>query len=116
LTDFDPQPVPHEVRRFLVTTVHGPAWDLSLPIREQMDWAAHAAFMDGLVGEGFVLLGGPLVDGRHAVLVVDARSEEEVRRRLAEDPWAPTGMLAIEAVERWRIWLGGERLTRPTGP
>jgi hypothetical protein len=32
-------------------------------MREQDDWDAHAGFMDGLVDDGFVLLGGPVGDG-----------------------------------------------------
>lgn len=46
-----------------VTTVHGPKWDSSKPIREQAAWDAHASFMDSLVDEGFIVLGGPLDDG-----------------------------------------------------
>ena len=40
----------------------GPQWDASRPLEEQSDWDAHAAFMDGLVDEGFIVLGGPLAD------------------------------------------------------
>ncbi|MGH9229772.1 MAG: hypothetical protein ACRD07_13795 [Acidimicrobiales bacterium] len=29
---------------------------------EPSGWPAHAAFMDGLVAHGFVVLGGPLAD------------------------------------------------------
>jgi uncharacterized protein YndB with AHSA1/START domain len=32
----------HEVRRFLVTTTRGSAWDGTRPIREQAEWEAHA--------------------------------------------------------------------------
>jgi hypothetical protein len=31
-------------------------------MEQQSDWPAHASFMDGLVDEGFVVLGGPLAD------------------------------------------------------
>ena len=34
------------------------------PLEEQSGWEAHAAFMDGLVTSGFVVLGGPLEDER----------------------------------------------------
>jgi hypothetical protein len=40
----------------------GPRWDSSLPLEQQSNFAAHAAFMDGLVEEGFIVLGGPLAD------------------------------------------------------
>ena len=38
----------------------GPHWDPGRPLEEQSGWAEHAAFMDGLVDDGFIVLGGPL--------------------------------------------------------
>ena len=63
--------------------------------------------MDGLVDSGFVLLGGPLEGDREVLLVVEAPSEEAIRERLAEDPWAPNGMLTVTSIERWTILLDG---------
>jgi hypothetical protein len=91
---------------FAVTMVAGPGWDASRPRREQPEWDAHAAFMDGLVDDGFVLLGGPLADGR-VLLVVEAPDESEIEARLRPDPWTPLGVLRIERVDRWDIWLDG---------
>jgi hypothetical protein len=51
---------------FVVLRRSGPQWDPSRPLEEQADWPAHASFMDGLVDAGFVVLGGPLADGRPA--------------------------------------------------
>jgi uncharacterized protein YciI len=82
-------------------------WDRSKPIREQAAWDAHASFMDGLVDEGFIVLGGPLDDGEHALLMVDASDEAEVRERLGADPWNPMDMLSVATVQRWSIWLDG---------
>src|SRR6266849_6437696 len=65
----------------------GPQWDPSRPMEEQSDWAAHASFMDGLVDEGFIVLGGPLADEHRVVHVVEAESEDAVRATLARDPW-----------------------------
>jgi hypothetical protein len=62
--------------------------------------------MDGLVEDRFVVLGGPVgdLDGDRALLVVDAPTEEEARRRLAADPWADR-VLTIRSVRPWTIWL-----------
>jgi hypothetical protein len=92
---------------FAVTTVHGPQWDPSRPIREQQAWDDHAIFMDGLVDEGFVILGGPIDEGREAMLAVEAADENEIRSRMARDPWAPMGLLIIGSVRMWTIWLDG---------
>lgn len=90
---------------FAVTLLRGPSWDQSRGIREQRGWDAHAAFMDGLVEDGFILLGGPVGDRRQTLHVVAAADEQEVRRRLAEDPWARAELLAIGSIEPWELWL-----------
>lgn len=96
---------------FLVTRVWGPAWNPARPRREQDGWDEHAAFMDGLAEEGFVVLGGPVgdVERGRVLLVVGAESEEAVRERLAADPW-PEELLTIESVERWTLWLRSSQL------
>jgi uncharacterized protein YciI len=86
----------------------GPRWDPTLPLEEQSDWPAHADFMDGLVDAGFIVLGGPLADGRRVVHAVEAPSEEAVRATLARDPWSGTH-LWIDAIEPWTIRLDARR-------
>ena len=76
-------------------------------MREQDGWDEHAAFMDGLVDDGFIVLGGPLEGDRDTLHVVDAPSEEAVRERFSADPWAQNGMLTPQSVERWTIVLDG---------
>jgi hypothetical protein len=90
---------------FVVTNLHGPAWDPARGLREQAAWDAHAEFMDALVEDGFVALGGPLGTER-ALLVVAADSEREVRERLAQDPWVPMDLLGVESVQPWQVLLG----------
>jgi uncharacterized protein YciI len=91
---------------FVVVREPGPAWDGSRPMREQDDWDGHAAFMDGLAEEGFIVLGGPLGDGESRFMhVVDAPSAEEAERRFAEDPWTPIDRLRIASVEPWEVLL-----------
>jgi hypothetical protein len=67
------------VANFALTLVRGPGWDHTLGIREQRGWTEHAAFMDGLVADGFILVGGPVGDGQQTLHVVEARDEKEVR-------------------------------------
>jgi len=93
------------VTYFVVTRVPGPAWDAARAMREQERWDDHAAFMDGLAEEGFVVLGGPLGDGSRFMHVVDAGGVDEVKARFAADPW-PEDMLRMASVERWEILLG----------
>lgn len=90
---------------FAVRLVHGPGWDSSRPIRSQDGWDEHAAFMDGLVDDGFIVLGGPVGDGKESLHVVDATGENDVRARFADDPWASDGLLEIGTIESWSLWL-----------
>jgi hypothetical protein len=93
---------------FIVLRRSGPRWDASRPMEEQSGWPAHAAFMDALVDEGFVILGGPLADEHRVGLVIESASEDAVRSRLGEDPWSGTH-LVVDSVERWTIRLDGRR-------
>jgi len=100
------------VANFAVRLVHGPGWDPLRPIRDQDGWDEHAAFMDGLVDDGFVILGGPVGDGEQTLHVVQAADEKEIEARLAGDPWASAGLLRIGTIERWALWLD----SRPANP
>jgi uncharacterized protein YciI len=86
----------------------GPQYDLSRPLEEQSGWPEHAAFMDGLVDEGFIVLGGPLADEVRNAHVVRAESEDEIRATLARDPWSETH-LTVDSIDPWTIRLDGRR-------
>jgi len=92
---------------FAVRLVHGPNWDQGRPIRGQAGWDEHAAFMDRLVDDGFIILGGPVGDGEQTLHAVEAADEDEIRARLARDPWASAGLLRIGPIEPWAFWLDG---------
>ena len=95
------------VTYYAVTRERGTNWDTRLPMRQQEQWDEHAAFMDALADEGFVVLGGPLGDGeKKFLLIIAAEGEQEIAARLAEDPWTLMGLLRTANVERWEILLG----------
>jgi uncharacterized protein YciI len=94
---------------FLVVILRsGPEWDPSLSLEEQSGWDAHAAFMDGLVDSGFIVLGGPLADEHRVVHAVEAESEDVVRTTLARDPWSETH-LRVDTIDPWTIRLDARR-------
>jgi hypothetical protein len=90
----------------VVLTRSGPQWLQGRPLEEQSGWPEHASFMDALVDDGFLVLGGPLADEHRVVHVVEAGSEEAVRATLARDPWSGTH-LVVDAIEPWTIRLDG---------
>jgi uncharacterized protein YciI len=85
---------------FLAISSAGPKRDLSKGTREQPLWDEHAVFIDQLVAEGFILMGGPLVDEGGSMLIVNADNENEVRENLKNDPWMKHGVLKLESVKR----------------
>jgi hypothetical protein len=76
---------------FAVMRTRGPAWLEARPLEGQADWAAHASFMNALAREGFV---------------VRAVTADEVRSRLAQDPWAAGDLLRVTRVVPWTPRLG----------
>jgi uncharacterized protein YciI len=97
---------------FAVTRKRGPSWDPAKPMRAQLQWAEHAAFMNGLVDAGFILLGGPLAAGETVLLIVDAQDEREIHTRLDADPWTPLGLLEIATIQPWTVLLDGRGADR----
>jgi uncharacterized protein YciI len=86
----------------------GPEWDPARRLEDQTGWSEHASFMDGLVGSGFIVLGGPLADEERVVHAVEAESEDAVRATLAHDPWSGSH-LRIDTIEPWTIRLDARR-------
>jgi uncharacterized protein YciI len=91
----------------------GPGWDSSRTRVEQDGWPAHAAFMNALAEEGFVVLGGPLAGTLDVLVVFDAASPEEIEARLADDPWTPTRTLRTKSVRAWQILLDRSAEVQP---
>jgi uncharacterized protein len=94
---------------FVVISSAGPNRDRSMSTREQPLWNEHAAFIDQLVAEGFILMGGPLVDESGAMLIVNADDENAVREKLKDDPWYTHGILKLESVKRWQVFIDGRK-------
>src|SRR2546423_14616104 len=101
---------------YVVRIRRGGPWDWSGDMREQAGWDEHARFMDGLVDKGFILLGGPLEGDRDTLHIVEAGSEDAIRERLAEDPWAANGMLTPASIERWTVLLEGRAKAYRSNP
>jgi uncharacterized protein YciI len=99
---------------FAVIREAGPGWTDG-GMRAQPAVSDHAAFMNALADQAFVLFGGPLGGTEHgrlrALLIVKAGNEAEIHRRLADDPWVRTEQLVTTSIEPWNIFVGSERLS-----
>jgi uncharacterized protein YciI len=106
---------------FAVTREAGPGWTDGKIAFEQPAVNDHAAFMNSLAAEGFVLFAGPLAGSEHdrirVLLITDALSATDVHRRLADDPWERTQRVVTTSVEPWNLLVGAERLgSQPLAP
>jgi uncharacterized protein YciI len=87
----------------------GPTWNDDLSLRDQKGFKEHAAFVNALADERFIIVGGPLKNNyskHRTLLIFDAPDEETIRARIAADPWIRDGMLRIIGIYRWEILLG----------
>jgi uncharacterized protein YciI len=100
-------------KTFLAISSVGPNSDPSKGTREQPFWDEHAAFVDTFVNDGFILMGGPLIHEsgvpHGALLIVNAADENEVREKLKNDPWFQKGVLKLESVKRWEIFVDNRK-------
>jgi hypothetical protein len=98
---------------FVVIREAGSTWaDGGIMAQPHVD--DHAGFMSTLAGEGFVLFAGPLAGTEHgrlrALLIINAAGDDEIHRRLADDPWRDR--LHISSIEPWNILVGTAHLDR----
>lgn len=68
--------------------------------------------MDGLVDDGFIVVGGPLGSGERTLHLIDAPDEQAVKSRLGSDPWAQMGLLEVDSIIEWSLWLDGRSVVR----
>ena len=91
---------------FAVIRTRGPLWNHEQPLEGQEDWRPHADYMNALVADGFMLLGGPLEGTQDVLLIVRAASEAEIEARFEEDCWSRNDLLRTVRVHPWQLRLG----------
>ena len=98
---------------FIMIRAPGDAWDWSIPMNQQVQWQAHAEFMNALANEGFIAAGGPLGKEDDAVQILhilNAPSDmgaASIEGMMAKDPWVPMGLLKTVSIQPWNVLLGG---------
>lgn len=89
---------------FVALSVAGPQRDQTKGTREQPLWDEHARFIEGITA-GFILMGGPFEEEGGAMLIVRAEHQDDVREKLASDPWYIHGILQLHSIRRWDIYI-----------
>ena len=75
-------------------------------MEEQEDWRAHADFMNRLVDEGFMLLGGPLTARAMFCSSCARPTRPRSRRDWRQDCWTVQGLLRTRQISPWWLRLG----------
>ena len=96
-------------RTFVLSASAGPAWIPGKTSREQPFWDEHAAFMDRLFADGMVVMGVPYADMRGTMVILEASHEEQVYAVFKDDPFVTQGVLRIESVREWLVFLDARR-------
>jgi hypothetical protein len=86
-------------RTFAAIVQRTSRWDPSKPPQEQAGFEHHARYMGALEAEGFIALAGLMMESNDVLFVFRADSEDEVRRRLAQDPWQQDGHARLVRLE-----------------
>lgn len=81
-------------------------WDPKRAAHEQDGFAAHAAFIQGLEAERFIVIAGLMQPSADVLLVFLADSEAEVRQRMSQDPWQQDGHARLTRVEEIHFRIG----------
>ena len=93
-------------KTFVAIVQRAEGWDQAKPPQEQQDFAGHAGYMHGLEDEGFIAMAGLLQDTFDVLFVLLADSEDEVRQRMAQDPWQQDGHTRLVRLEEAQFRIG----------
>jgi len=92
-------------RRVIVRFRAGPTWEAGGAVREQPGWDAHAAFVDGLVERGTLVMGGPYSDTSGTMMLLEGVDADQAARILADDPFIANGVFLLEEIREWTIFV-----------
>lgn len=98
-------------QRVVVRVKAGPAWADGGPPEAQPGWDEHATFVDALVDEGTIVMGGPLSDYSGSIVILEGITREEGLALMNRDPFVQNGVFIVEDVADWTVYV--DSLTEP---
>lgn len=93
-------------KTFAALVQRSDAWDHSKEVQDQEGFALHAAFAAQLEAEGFIAMAGIMEPSDEILFIFFADSEQEVRDRMAQDPWQQDGHAKLTRVEQVTFRIG----------
>src|SRR5262249_20346875 len=93
----------HDV--YFVTFRTGTAWVPNTESPQQPGFREHADFLNEVDRTHRLLIGGPLADYSQIQIAMEARSADEARAILANDPWIRSDTTRIETITKWVLLI-----------
>ena len=85
----------------------GPAWDPAKPPMQQPGIQDHVGYMQKLMKDQVMVLGGPFVEGpkiTSAFYILDAKTPAEARQLAESDPAVTKGLMKIDEVRTFLLF------------
>ena len=96
-------------KTFVIFFTPGTAWIAGKTSREQPYWTEHAAFMDALLEDGIVIMGGPFADYSSIMVILVASDEGEARDLFRRDPFVVQRIFHLSSVHEWLVFLDARK-------
>ena len=96
-------------KTFVIFFTPGTAWIAGKTSREQPYWTEHAAFMDALLEDGIVIMGGPFADYSSIMVIFAASDEGEARDLFKRDPFVVQRIFHLISVHEWLVFLDARK-------
>lgn len=111
--------------RWLVVFEMGPKFDTTKLLREQPGFMEHVAALSKLAESGALLVSGPLLETFEshkptgAAWIVEAESEEAVKKLVATDPYVTGGLEKVQSIRAFftgtGTWIPKAGEAKPAG-
>jgi uncharacterized protein YciI len=101
----DAQPGPRSYHLVLLDL--GPAWDPAKPPMQQPGIQEHVAYMQKLMRDQILVIGGPFVEGpkfTSAFYILDAKTSADARLLAESDPAVTNGLMKINEVRTFLLF------------
>jgi len=85
----------------------GPSWDPALPPQQQPGIHEHIGYMQKLMKDRVMVMGGPFVEGPKVVsafYILDAKTPAEARQLAEADPAVVKGLMKIDEVRTFLLF------------
>jgi len=85
----------------------GPSWDPAKPPMQQPGIQEHVAYMQKLMSDRAMVMGGPFVEGMKitsAFYILDAKTSADARQLAESDPAVTKGLMKIEEIRTFLLF------------